>query len=305
MEGRRLRRKKPHHLMRFFAPDSCPHDQSHCSKLHLRTKCNSAIWCAGVLPLSRMKRNIPLIVGNWKLNPQSIKEATALAAGVAKGHKKSTEPYVAVAPSHVHLAEVAKKIKSSSVGLGAQDVATEPMGAFTGETSAMQLRDAGADFVIVGHSERRAMGETDVEVQTKALIALKNKLTPIVCIGERKRDGQGEFFNFVQSQIRALCKGLTAAQVKKMIIAYEPIWAIGTGKTATADDVREMQLFIVSVLTKLYDRKTANAVRLLYGGSVKPHNAEELQREGGMNGFLVGGASLKAQDFLSIVNSSM
>lgn len=252
-----------------------------------------------------MKRNIPLIVGNWKLNPQSQKEAINLASGVARNHKKKTEPYVAVAPSHVHLTEVAKKVKSSTVALGAQDVATEAMGAFTGETSAMQLRDIGVDFVIVGHSERRAMGETNLEVQTKALIALKNKMTPIICIGESKRDKNGEFFNFVQGQIVAICKGLTNTQVKKLIFAYEPIWAIGTGKTATADDVKEMQLFIVSVLTKLYDRKTAESVRLLYGGSVKPHNAEELQKEGGMNGFLVGGASLKAEDFQAIINASI
>jgi triosephosphate isomerase len=252
-----------------------------------------------------MKRNIPLIVGNWKLNPQSLKEAGALALGVAQSQKKKTEPYVAVAPSHVHLSEVAKKIKSSSIGLASQDVASQPMGAFTGETSAMQLRDLGASFAIIGHSERRAMGETDIEVQEKALLAMKNKLTPIVCIGESKRDSHGDFFNFVQGQIRALCKGLSEVQIKKIIIAYEPIWAIGTGKTATAEDVREMQLFIAKVLTKLYSRKTAAGVRLLYGGSVKPHNAEILQREGGMNGFLVGGASLKAKDFLSIIKASI
>lgn len=252
-----------------------------------------------------MKRNIPLIVGNWKLNPQSLKEATNLVNGIARSHKKKSEPYVAVAPSHVHLTTVAQKIKNSSVSLAAQDVAAQSMGAFTGETSAMQLRDVGVDFVIVGHSERRAMGETDLEIQAKALLALKNKLIPIVCIGESKRDSQGEFFNFVQGQIRALCKGLTSTQVKKMILAYEPIWAIGTGNTATAEDVREMQLFIVSVLTKLYDRKTAESIRLLYGGSVKPHNAEELQNEGGMNGFLVGGASLKAKDFLAIIKASI
>lgn len=251
-----------------------------------------------------MKRNIPLIVGNWKLNPQSQKDAIHLVSGVVRSHKKKQEPYVAIAPSHVHLSEVAKKIKSSTVTLAAQDVATEAMGAFTGETSAMQLRDVGVDFVIVGHSERRAMGETDMKVQTKALIAVKNKITPIVCIGERKRDKNGEFFNFVQGQIQAVCQGLTATQVKKIVFAYEPIWAIGTGQTATAGDVREMQLFIVSVLTKLYDRKTADTVRLLYGGSVKPHNAEELHKEGGMQGFLVGGASLKAEDFLAIINAS-
>ncbi len=252
-----------------------------------------------------MKRNIPLIVGNWKLNPQSLKEAVALADGVARSHKKNEVPYVAIAPSPVHMTEVAKKISRSTVSLSAQNVALQPMGPFTGEFSAMQLRDLGTEFVIIGHSERRAMGETDQEVQAKTLLALKNKLTPIVCIGESDRDSRGEFFNFVQNQIRALCKGLTSAQIKKIIIAYEPIWAIGTGKTATAEDVKEMQLFIVSVLTKLYDRKTADAVRQLYGGSVKPHNAEILQKEGGMNGFLVGGASLKAKDFLAIIKASL
>jgi triosephosphate isomerase len=252
-----------------------------------------------------MKRKIPLIVGNWKLNPQTLKDATTLASGVATGHKKTAEPYVAVAPTFVHLSEVQKKISRSTVGLAAQDIAIEPMGAFTGEISAMQLKDLGVEFVIIGHSERRAMGETDAEVQKKALQTLKNKMIPIVCIGERKRDAQGEFFTFVQNQIRTLAKGLTPAQMKKIVIAYEPIWAIGTGKTATAEDVKEMQLFIASVLTKIYDRKVAGAVRLLYGGSVKPHNAEELQREGGMNGFLVGGASLKAKDFLAIIKASM
>jgi len=178
------------------------------------------------------------------------------------------------------------------------------MGAFTGETSAMQLRGLGVDFVIIGHSERRAMGETDELVQAKTLQAFKNRLMPIVCIGESKRDTQGEFFSFVEKQIRALAKGLTTAQIKKIVIAYEPIWAIGTGKTATTEDVKEMQLFIVSVLAKLFDRKTADAVRLLYGGSVKPHNAAELHKEGGMNGFLVGGASLKAKDFSNIIKAS-
>jgi len=252
-----------------------------------------------------MKRNIPLIVGNWKLNPQTLKEATALATGVAKSHKKTAEPYVAVAPSPVHMTEVSSKIRNSSISISAQNVSTESMGAFTGEVSAMQLRDLGAEFVIIGHSERRAMGETNDEIRTKTTQALKNKLTPIVCIGESKRDSHGDFFSFVETQIRSLCKELTPAQMKKVIIAYEPIWAIGTGKTATAGDVKEMQLFIVTILTKQYDRNVAKAVRQLYGGSVKPHNAEELQKEGGMNGFLVGGASLKAKDFLEIIKASM
>lgn len=251
-----------------------------------------------------MKRNIPLIVGNWKLNPQTLAAAEKLSAGVAKGHKKSEVPYVAIAPTSLHFTDVAKKVKKSTVMMAAQSVSFFDGGAHTGDISATQLKDVGAHFVIVGHSERRADGVSDEDVHKKVLTIFKAKCLPIVCIGEKKRDTNGDFFTHIKKQIQVLCKDLTASQIKKIVIAYEPIWAIGTGKTATADDVKEMQLFIVSVLAKLYDRKTAAAVRLLYGGSVKPHNAEELQREGGMNGFLVGGASLNDKDFLKIIENS-
>ena len=251
-----------------------------------------------------MKRTIPLVVGNWKLNPTTEKEAIALATAVAKAHKKTEAPLVAIAPSFVHLREVQKKISKTAVKLSAQDVSTEPLGAFTGEVSAMQLRDLGVDYAIIGHSERRAMGESDELVQKKALAALKYKITPIVCVGERDRDGNGNFYGLVERQLRTLAEGVPAKEIKKMVIAYEPIWAIGTGKTATAHDVKEMQLFIVSTFTKIYDRVTAQSIKLLYGGSVKPQNALELHRDGGMNGFLVGGASLKAADFGAIISAT-
>jgi triosephosphate isomerase len=203
----------------------------------------------------------------------------------------------------VYLSDVGKKVAKGPVSLGAQDVYEKNIGAHTGEISGLQLKDLGVEFVIIGHSERRANGETDEAVLAKTQMTLKHRLTPIVCVGERERDENGNFFTFVESQLRSLARGLTATQIKKVVIAYEPIWAIGTGKTATANDVKEMQLFIESVLTKLYDRRVAKSVRLLYGGSVKPHNSEELHQEGGMNGFLVGGASLKADDFTAIIKS--
>ena len=187
--------------------------------------------------------------------------------------------------------------------LGAQNASPYAEGAHTGEQSVGQLKNAGATFVIIGHSERRAAGETDKNVAAKLQAVLAGKLTPIVCVGEQKRDRNGDFFKLVEGQIKSFAKDLTPAQLKKVVIAYEPIWAIGTGKTATADDVKEMQLFIEKVLTKLHDRKIAQSVRLLYGGSVKPHNAAELHEVGGMNGFLVGGASLKAKDFIAITNA--
>jgi len=256
-----------------------------------------------MLKCSHMKKTVPLVVGNWKLNPATQKQAEKLASAVAVLHKKLAVPYVGIAPTALHQTLVGKAIDRSSIMLGAQNVSAFTEGAHTGEQSVKQLKDVGSDFVIIGHSERRAAGETDKEVLAKLNAALAGKLAPIVCVGEGKRDKKGDFFKFVAGQVKSFAKDLTSAEMKKVVIAYEPIWAIGTGKTATADDVKEMQLFILKVLNKLHEEKTAAAVRLLYGGSVKPHNAAELHEIGGMNGFLVGGASLKAKDFIAIVKA--
>ncbi len=246
-----------------------------------------------------------MVVGNWKLNPLKLDNATKLAKEVAKKNREVEDTDIAVAPPFVYVEEVGKKIAKGTLALAAQDAHYDNVGAYTGEVSAVQLKDLGVVFVILGHSERRAMGETDEVVVKKVQAVLKQRLTPIVCIGERERDEHGLFFNFVEQQIRTLGVALSATEIKKVVIAYEPIWAIGTGNTATAEDVKEMQLFIETVLTKVYDRTTARKVQLLYGGSVKPHNARELHTEGGMNGFLVGGASLKAADFTDIVKATL
>ena len=250
-----------------------------------------------------MKRTA-LVIGNWKLNPNCLSDAQKLIEGISKKYTVKEGVTVAVAPPFVYLTEVAKKIGRKPIFLAAQNVSTEPLGPFTGEVSAAQLRDLRVEYVIVGHSERRTMGETDEQVQKKMLLALKYKLTPVVCIGERERDGQGNFYTFVEKQVKSLTSVLSATEIKKIVLAYEPIWAIGTGKTATAADVKEMQLFLFTALTKIYDKATAQKVTLLYGGSVKPDNAKELHKEGGMNGFLVGGASLKADDFLAIIKAT-
>jgi triosephosphate isomerase len=244
-----------------------------------------------------------LVIGNWKLNPNTLAEALALTQSVTK-LVKASDTSVAIAPPFIYLTEISKKLARSNIKLAAQTVSTEPMGAFTGEISAIQLRDLKTEYVIIGHSERRAMGETDTMVQKKIIEAIKHKVTPVICIGEKDRDSQGAFYSFVENQLRSIAQVLNSTQIKKVVIAYEPIWAIGTGKTATPADVKEMQLFLLSVLTKLYDKPTAKKVVLLYGGSVKPDNAVSLHVEGGMNGFLVGGASLKAEDFLKIVKAT-
>ncbi len=270
----------------------------------MRTGVRWSKWpFCGVLPLARMKRK-SLVIGNWKMNPNSLSDTLKLVDGINKKYKARESVTVAIAPPAIYISEVAKKVGRKSIFLAAQNISTEPMGAFTGEVSALQLRDLKTEYVIIGHSERRAMGETDDHVQKKVLSALKNKLTPVVCVGERERDAQGSFYTFVESQVKAVASLLGPADIKKIVIAYEPIWAIGTGKIATPADVKEMQLFLFTVLTKLYGKATAQKVTLLYGGSVKADNALVLHSEGGMNGFLVGGASLKADDFIKIINAA-
>ena len=251
-----------------------------------------------------MKKHTPaLVIGNWKLNPGTALEAKTLVGDVRKKLPKNSNVTVVVAPPFLFIPELSK-MSLGAITLGAQDVFYEERGAITGEIGAGMLASFGVAHIIIGHSERRALGETDEQVNKKIHATLKRKLVPVVCVGEKVRDSQGQFFNVIAAQIKALSKGLTAAQLQKVVIAYEPIWAIGTGATATAENVKEMQLFIVSTLSKLYDRKVAEKVRLIYGGSVKESNAKELYGEGGMSGFLVGGASLTPIEFVSIIKAT-
>lgn len=235
------------------------------------------------------------------MNPGTRSEAKELFLAVKKKTEKFVDVEVVVAPPFLFIPEVATKGGVSRLKLGAQDAHFEERGSCTGEISPALLSPYGVSHVIIGHSERRALGETDEQVNKKIHTLLKRKMTPIVCIGEKERDKQGAFYNHIEKQIRALTTSLTATQLTKVVIAYEPIWAIGTGATATSEDVKEIQLFIVSVLTKLYERRVAAKVTLLYGGSVKASNAQDLHANGGMNGFLVGGASLSPEEFAMIV----
>lgn len=258
-----------------------------------------------MIQFSYMKGKKPLVVANWKLNPVGLMEAKSIYTEIKKGVSKLTEVEVVVAPPFLFIPTLAATLKSEGIQLAAQDLFWEEKGAFTGEISGSQLTALGVKYVIIGHSERRALGETDEEVNKKVKAALKNKLTPIVCVGEKDRDEQGAFFGFVEAEIKALAKDLSPKDIAKVVIAYEPIWAIGTGKTATVEDVKEMQIFITSVLAKIYERKVAEKVYLLYGGSVKPGNSKLLSEQGGMNGFLVGGASLVPKDFVEIVRAAI
>lgn len=245
----------------------------------------------------------PLVIANWKMNPATLTEAKTIIMGIKTLLKKQTDVTVVVAPPALYLTEVKKSLGVSPILLGAQTVHQAPHGAQTGEHSVGMVAGAGATYVIVGHSERRALGETDTMIGEKVAAILKAKLTPVICIGEKERDAQGNFYVTIEAQIKAALGGVAKARFKDIVIAYEPIWAIGTGATATAEDVNEMRLFIQKILTKVFDRSAAQKMRLIYGGSVTADTAADLFVGGGVDGFLVGGASLRPAEFAKIVSS--
>lgn len=247
----------------------------------------------------------PLFCGNWKLFG-SLAESVALATGVASGTNDVTGPDgsdVAVAPGFVALGRVAEALKSTRVGVAAQDCYWETKGAFTGEVAAAQIADAGARYVIIGHSERRQFfGETDQAVNRKSRAALGAGLIPIVCVGETlaERDA-GRTLAVVGTQLDGGLADLSQTDLARVVIAYEPVWAIGTGRTATPAQAAEVHAFIRGKLT---ERAGAGgrAIRILYGGSVKPDNVASLMKEDNIDGALVGGASLTVDSFVKLVS---
>lgn len=249
-----------------------------------------------------MKKRRPLIVGNWKQNPATVSRAEKIWIDLQKnlrGRRGASD--VAIAPPVLFVADLKELAGSEKVDFIAQDVSVFDGGAYTGEISAAQLRSVGIKCSLVGHSERREMGESDDVIRQKIQILVENKLAIILCVGEKERDGSGDHFNMVEEQLLSAVTDLNAADIKNLIVAYEPVWAIGTGENATPSDVEEMKLFIHKVLSDRFGREAAEHTRVLYGGSVTGTNAEELLKSGKADGFLVGGASLSAKDFASII----
>jgi triosephosphate isomerase len=236
------------------------------------------------------------------MNPQSSSLSERLTKQLKKDLTKIDDVTVVIAPPTIHLEHVFRIQHSScKFSLGAQNVHHEKLGAFTGETSLPMLQEFGVSHVILGHSERRAMGETDVVVNTKLHAVIKAGVTGVVCVGETKRDHTGHYLSFVEAQIHKALIKIPRAKLDKIVIAYEPIWAIGTKLSATSDDVHEMKLFIEKILSDLYGRNFAQKVQILYGGSVNAKNAHDLFTKGMIDGFLVGGASLHADEFTQII----
>lgn len=249
------------------------------------------------------KQHTPLIVGNWKMNPATIGKARELFLSIRKeiGRKK-LDTQIAIAPPFPFLSEMERLSPSQRIGLSAQDVYFENIGAHTGEVSLPMLKSVGVSSVIVGHSERRAAGESDEEIYKDIQAIFKSTLTAIICVGEQARDQHGNYFGIVEAQLRSAIRSVPKNKLKQLVIAYEPVWAIGTGKHATPEDVHEMKLFIQKIIADQFGRNAIAKVRILYGGSVKKKNAEELLTVGGVDGFLIGGSSLKAKEFASIIH---
>ncbi|HEV2968785.1 MAG TPA: triose-phosphate isomerase [Pirellulales bacterium] len=244
----------------------------------------------------------PFIAGNWKMNLDRA-GAVALAAEMAKRAREFPAVDLAVCPPFVYLEAVRHALAGSPVGLGAQNMYHLPSGAFTGEVSPKMLVDGGCRYVILGHSERRhVFKESNADVNHKVIAALASGLTPIVCVGEQLAEREARRTGeVIRHQFEGSLSGVTADQMRQVVIAYEPVWAIGTGKVATPAQAEEVHLDLRKLLETHYNVDVAAAVRIQYGGSVKPDNAAELLAQPNIDGALVGGASLKAADFFGIV----
>ncbi|MGD2095441.1 MAG: triose-phosphate isomerase [Phycisphaerales bacterium] len=249
----------------------------------------------------------PFVAGNWKMNTDSHTSVELAERIASESMDVSGKVTLAVCPPFVYLHAVAKALSSSGVSVGAQDVYFEPKGAFTGEISTSMLKDIGCAYCLCGHSERRhVICETDELINKKTIAAIGGGLLPILCVGElleeRKASRTEEI---VTRQLEKGLAGLSAEKISAVTIAYEPVWAIGTGLTATTQQAQEVHDFIRNLLGKMYDKKIAEEIRILYGGSVKPGNAKELMEGPDIDGLLVGGASLKADDFLAIIRAAI
>jgi len=247
----------------------------------------------------------PLVVGNWKMNGTRA-AARELAQSVRDGLKRPRGVDVVICPPFTALASVAEVLAGSAIAVGAQNCHWEPEGAFTGEISAPMLSELGCRFVLLGHSERRhILHETDEEINKKVGAALRFGLTPLLCVGETAEERrQGLTFTVVEGQLRAGLAGLSREEIGRCLLAYEPVWAIGTGVTATPAQAAEVHGYLRGLVSELGSKELAPTVRILYGGSVKADNAASVTQEPDIDGVLVGGASLIAQSFIAIARKS-
>lgn len=247
-----------------------------------------------------------IIAGNWKMN-KTVAEALTLVEGIATDLADCVDVEVVVCPPFTSLKSVSDVLADTQIKLGSQNMSNQDNGAYTGEISHTMLRELYVKYVILGHSERRSYyGETDKIVNSKVKKALANSLRPIVCVGETLDQREaGDTEKVVESQVRGSLADITAEQFENVVIAYEPVWAIGTGKTATTEQAQEVHKFIRGVIADMVGEKAAKGLRIQYGGSMKPSNAKELLSQPDIDGGLIGGAALEARSFIDIVKAGM
>lgn len=247
----------------------------------------------------------PFIVGNWKMN-LTLAEGVEFARSLRKSVQGKHDVMCGICPPYVFLKDISAVIEGSGIYLGAQNIHNEQSGAYTGEISALMVKEAGCTLVLIGHSERRHLfGESDSFINAKLKTALSVNLKPIFCIGETlKEREEGKTQYVVKDQLKNGLLGIGGGQIKKLVIAYEPVWAIGTGKTATPEQANEVHAFIRGFLSGEYGQEVANSVYIQYGGSVKPENTKELLAQQEIDGLLVGGASMKVESFLKIIDAA-
>lgn len=242
-------------------------------------------------------------IANWKMNPIELREAEALFEGIKSKASRMKNVHTVVCPTYVHLTQLAHSYKGKKVSFGSQDVYFEKEGSFTGNVSAYQVKNAGADYCIIGHSERRAAGETGEEQAKKIKAALHADLTPIFCFGEKMRDSEGHYLNELTQQLTHTLKDFTPTEIERIIFAYEPVWAIGRSAedAMSSYEMHQTALYTRKIITECANEKVASGIRILYGGSVESTNAEDLIKNAHVDGFLVGHASLNATHFGNIL----
>lgn len=245
-----------------------------------------------------------LIVANWKMNPENLAEAKGLFLRIRSKVARLRRTEVVIAPPNVYLSAVVSILKSKNIFLGVQDISAEAGGAFTGETSVAMVKSLGASLAIVGHSERRAMGETSELVNRKAIAALRGNLRTIVCVGEKIRDPEGEYLHFLKNQIRESLHRMPRKFLENLVIAYEPVWAIGRSdrEAMKGRDVHEMKIFIRKILSDMYSPAEVAEVPILYGGSTSPRNTDDILKMGEADGLLVGRESLNPESFAMMLD---
>ncbi len=244
-----------------------------------------------------------IVGGNWKMN-KNIQETQNLLDDL-KAQKQTSDARVMIFPSFVSLSLAQSSLENTAIEVGAQNMSAYDSGAKTGDISADMITSTGSNIVLLGHSERREFfGETEEIIAGKVAKAIEKNIEVVYCCGEKLEERETEkHFEIIESQVKTSLFGLSKEDIKKVVIAYEPVWAIGTGKTASAEQAQEIHAFIRGIIANAYDQETADAISIIYGGSVKPNNANEIFAMSDVDGGLIGGASLKAEDFFSIINA--